>query len=358
MTAVRWSRSYGWAVPFAVLALVVAVDIAFAPQALLAAAYPIAAVAAAAVATVARTVVVAVAAVLLAALSGLWNHNVGSLDWVIRLLLAVALGALAVVVASIREQRESQLRHMTVIAETAQRAMLRVMPAQLGAIGLAARYVSATDAAFVGGDLYEVADTRYGVRLIMGDVRGKGLAGVQMASTVLAGFRRAAAGPPALAAVARELDALVQAVGDDEDFVTAVLAEFYDDHALRVVNCGHHPPLLVDRSGAAHPVDTGEPFLPLGMGSAPRSVRVAWPAGARLLFYTDGLAEARDRDGEFFPLGSAGPVLARGDLGEALDALLARVGRHTGEELDDDMGLVLAEHRTGRAARHRAGSRP
>ncbi len=134
---------------------------------------------------------------------------------------------------------------MTAIAETAQRALLRVMPASIGSLGFAARYVSATEEALVGGDLYEVAETPNGVRVIVGDARGKGLEAVQMAATVLAAFRHAAVKEPTLTAVATDLDDVVTAVAEDEDFVTAVLAEFHDDHTVTLLNCGHHPPLLL-----------------------------------------------------------------------------------------------------------------
>ena len=92
---------------------------------------------------------------------------------------------------------------MTVIAETAQRAVLRTMPTAIGSVGLAARYVSATAEALVGGDLYEVAATPYGVRVIVGDVRGKGLEAVQTAAAVLGAFRAAAFTEPDLGALSR-----------------------------------------------------------------------------------------------------------------------------------------------------------
>lgn len=346
MTSGRWWDRHAVVLPYAVLGLIVALDIVFAPHVALGAVYPLAAVVAALLSTVGRTLVVAATAVLLAAVSGVWTESLGSVDWLLRLLMAVALGALAVVAADLRAQRERDLRHMSAIAETAQRAMLRVMPNRVGPVRFASRYISATRAAQVGGDLYEVADTKYGVRVIIGDVRGKGLAGVQMAATVLATFRRAAVTQPALAAVARELDAVVEGVAGDEDFVTAVLAEFVGNHAVRVANCGHHAPFLVACNGTAELMETGEPALPLGLGSAPRAVQTWCPDGARLLFYTDGLVEARDGDGEFFSLADCASILGTGDLGHALDSLVARVHDHAGHQFDDDMGLVLAEYRS------------
>lgn len=340
MTA-RWS---GVAAPLAVLAVVVGADIAFGTKIVISAAYSIAAVLAGAMTTVRRTSMVALLAVLLSALSGVWNHNFAALDWWVRLTLSVGLGGLAVVSARIRVQRERALRQMTVIAETAQRAVLRTIPTEVGSVGIAARYVSATRSALVGGDLYEVAETPYGVRVIVGDVRGKGLEAVQMAAAVLAAFRRAAFGQPSLPSIAADLDRVLAAIATDEDFVTAILAEFHDDHTVSLVNCGHHPPLLVTADCATDTVETGEPELPLGLEPKPSPVTVPWPQGSRLLLFTDGLVEARDRRGEFFPLADHAALLCGGELDQALDALLGALTRYTGRRLNDDLAVVLAEN--------------
>jgi sigma-B regulation protein RsbU (phosphoserine phosphatase) len=338
-----WSQRPALLGSLAVLVAIVGLDIVFAEIAL-SASYAVAAVVAAAMTTVRRTVQVAVLSVALSALSGLWNEAFGSLDWALRLFLTLGLGALAVLSARIRTRRERELRHMTVIAETAQRALLRSMPSAVGSVGFAARYVSATREALVGGDLYEVAASPFGVRVIVGDVRGKGLDAVQMAGTVLGAFRRSAFTQPSLAAIATDLDAVVTAVADDEDFVTAVLAEFHDDHTMTLVNCGHHPPVLVAGPDEVALVPTGDPVPPLGLGSVPRPVTSRWPGGSRLLIYTDGLVEARDRRGAFFPLVDHAPALGDGSLDDALDGLLARLVDHAGRRLDDDMALVLVEH--------------
>ena len=64
-----------------------------------------------------------------------------------------------------------------------------------------------------------------------------------------------------------------------------------------------------------------------------------------MLFYTDGLIEARDADGTFFPLTNHLHRLKEGSLEEALDALIGRLLEHTGQDIRDDMALVLAENR-------------
>jgi len=342
MVAFRGLVALGTTLPLAVLAAVVVVDALLGRDVVLSAGYGIAALLAATIASVRATAAIAATAAALVGVSGLWNHDLGAQEWTIRLILTIVLGGAAVGLAWIRTQRERDLRDMTLIAETAQRALLRSLPTAVGSLGLAARYISATRAALMGGDLYEVAETPYGVRAIVGDVRGKGLDAVQLAATVLAAFRRSAFTQPVLSDVAAELDGIVASVAGEEDFVTAVLAEFHPNGTVGLVNCGHHPPVLVTAVDLV-PVATGEPQLPLGLGSVPQLVTSSWPRQSRLLLFTDGLVETRNQRGDFFPLEEHGGALRTGTLDEALDRLLSRLRDHAGGGLSDDIALVLAE---------------
>ncbi|GAA4695590.1 PP2C family protein-serine/threonine phosphatase [Nocardioides conyzicola] len=288
-----------------------------------------------------RTGLVALVAVAISALGGTWLGVPYTFDYWFRVSICATLAGLAVLSALLRDRREARLQRMTVIAETAQRAVLRSMPSAIGALGLAARYVSASAEALVGGDLYEVAATPYGVRVIVGDVRGKGLEAVQTAATVLGAFRAAAFSEPDPVALAKRIDETLSRMLGAEEFVTAIVGEFQEDR-VTLANCGHHPPIMVDGGGASE-MDTGEPTVPLGMGSEPVLSEHAWPAGARMLFFTDGLVEARDRSGEFFPLDDFADELGEGTVEEALDALVAHLLAYAGQEMNDDMALVLAE---------------
>ena len=291
--------------------------------------------------TARRTAVVAAASLVCALLAGVWHGTTGTLDWFGRCLLCALLGLVAVQSAALRERREGSLQRMTVIAEAAQQAVLRAMPSAIGSVGLAARYVSATAEAQVGGDLYEVAATPFGVRVIVGDVRGKGLEAVGTAASVLGAFRASAFTEPDIAALCRTIDKTLGRLVGDEEFVTAIVGEFNGDR-VALANCGHHPPLLVTDTRAAT-VDTGEPTVPLGLGSEPTLSEHPWPVGARMLFYTDGLVEARDRRGDFFPLDDFAAELRTGSLEEALDHLVTHLLDFVGHTMSDDLALVLAQ---------------
>jgi hypothetical protein len=97
-----------------------------------------------------------------------------------RELVAVLSGLAAVTLASglsgaLRGRRERVLAAVRSVAEAAQHALLRPVPATVGPFQVAVRYSAAAAEARIGGDLYALLPTPYGVRLIVGDVRGKGL---------------------------------------------------------------------------------------------------------------------------------------------------------------------------------------
>jgi phosphoserine phosphatase RsbU/P len=291
------------------------------------------------------TAVIGLYALGLAVLLGIPDGIVGTTDHLLGCLVVATGAALGTVLAHRRTQQERTLLRVTRIAEVAQRTILRPVPPRMGRVALAVRYLSATEDALVGGDFYEVAVTRYGLRVLVGDVKGKGLEAVQLAALVLAGFRAAATHHSSLVELAAELDHSIRPRVGEEDFVTAVLVQFGRHGELQLVNCGHPPPLRF-RAGAAELLASAEPTTPLGLDPAPTVQRFTLAASDRVLLYTDGLMEARAPDGRPFALdGQVEAVVAASTLGGALDGLVARLLEHAGGHLDDDLALVLAQPR-------------
>jgi phosphoserine phosphatase RsbU/P len=291
-----------------------------------------------------HTAMVGLYALGLAVLLGIPDGIVGTTQHLLGCLVVATGGGLGTWLAHRRTQQERTLLRVSRIAEVAQRTILRPIPPRMGRVALAVRYLSATEDALVGGDFYEVAVTRHGLRVLVGDVKGKGLEAVQLAALVLAGFRAAAA-HPSLVELAAELDHSIRPQLGEEDFVTAVLAQFSRHGELQLVNCGHPPPLRF-RAGAAEWLASAEPTTPLGLDPAPTVQRFTLAASDRVLLYTDGLVEARTSDGRPFALdGQVQAVDATPSLGAALDGLVARLLEHAGGRLDDDLALVLAQPR-------------
>lgn len=228
------------------------------------------------------------------------------------------------------------------LAAVAQRAVLSPLGPQLGQLAIAGRYISASAAADIGGDLYEAVDTDYGVRMIIGDVRGKGLDAVRLASIVLGSYRHVAHERADLRTIVADLDRAVSRSVGDEDFVTVVIAEERGG-TLTIVNCGHPPPLLL-RRGQVIPLVPPTSAPPLGFMPAAQTRVDRLEPGDRILLYTDGLAEAR-RDGAFFPIDErAWGLLGHGTVADGLASLESALVDWVAGQLDDDIALVLMEY--------------
>lgn len=260
-----------------------------------------------------------------------------------------AVGLLSVVIAWVRRRRDAQLVSVRTVAEAAQLAVLPPVPERVGGVRCSGLYRAAQRGTLVGGDLYDVRAGPFGVRALIGDVQGHGLAAVGTVAALLGAFREAVLDDAELAAVAARLDrrlladAASASVEHPELFATAVLLEFTPGLDLvRIVSCGH-PPALRLRGSTVEEVDV-EPGPPLGLGLAgpsPSAVaELALLPGDRLLLHTDGVTEARDTAGYFYPLAARVPVLARDPAG-LVGAVWRDLAAFTNGGPRDDVALLL-----------------
>ncbi|KUN10446.1 hypothetical protein AQI95_01625 [Streptomyces yokosukanensis] len=272
----------------------------------------------------------------------------------------VALGGLLATIASgVRVSKERQALHFQDIAETTRRTVLRPLPPRWAGLEHAGVYLAADVDARVGGDFYDIQPGLHGTRVFVGDVQGKGLAAVETAAALLGTFREAGYHEKDLASVAERLEIRMlrhrshsTALGrDDGDrFATAVLIAFPEDapDTVEIVNFGHEAPLAVGPGGVRE-LPSGD-GLPLGLSdlvpTEPIVHRVPLAADETLLLVTDGVTEARDRTGTFYPLArDIAPAAAadpggagRGDTAprELVRRVRDGVLRHSGGRLGDD----------------------
>lgn len=260
-----------------------------------------------------------------------------------------------------------ELRQARQVAGAAQSALLRPLPPRIDGLGVAAAQLSADRGASIGGDLYEAVATEYGVRAVMGDVRGHGLAAIGTAAAVLGSFREAVHDEPELGGVLRRLDrALARHLRERaerdgtvaEEFVTVLLLEIGEDGELSALNCGHPWPYLLSGS-VVEPISCADPLPPLGPFPLPadlsgRQCGHLLP-GETLVLHTDGAEDARDAHGRFFSL----PGALQGAVEVPPQAVLGRVFTalldHTGGTPKDDVALLAL--RNDRQRKHPSGAR-
>ncbi|MFB8269650.1 MULTISPECIES: PP2C family protein-serine/threonine phosphatase [unclassified Streptomyces] len=275
----------------------------------------------------------------------------------------------------VRRGLQRELRQLRRIAGAAQNVLLRPLPPRIDGLAIAAGQLSSDRGATVGGDLYEAIATDHGVRVVMGDVRGHGLAALATVAAVLGSFREAAHDEVELTCVLRRLERAMArhlrersrdehpAAGGAEpvspvaeEFVTVLLLEIRQDGEVLALNCGHPWPYLLRSHvgsaavarGYAELVAGGDPLPPLGPFPLPAELPVVACGrllpGEGLLLHTDGLEDARDARGRFFPLPAAlaeavrvQPVVPKA----VIRAVYAQLLRHTGGLPSDDAALLV-----------------
>ncbi|GAA3089748.1 PP2C family protein-serine/threonine phosphatase [Streptomyces roseofulvus] len=281
--------------------------------------------------------------------------------------LILSITAASAWVSAVRSRYVRDLAEVTAVADVVQRVVLRPLPPRLGPVDLHLLYVAAAAKARIGGDFYEAVQIPGAVRIMLGDVQGKGLGAVETASVLLGAFRSTAYDAPDLPALADRLDeglARYAAWDPDSDaaerFATVVLVELPDGGDTgRLLNCGHPAPLLQHGSRIAT-IEVAEPSLPLNLaGLADSRHHVEeFPLGPgdRLLLYTDGVSETRDRDGVFYPLEERARLWSDAPSDRIPELLHQDLAAYGADGLDDDVAaLVIA--RTGGAAAPAAGPR-
>ncbi|MFE3269320.1 PP2C family protein-serine/threonine phosphatase [Streptomyces sp. NPDC059215] len=314
---------------------------------------------AAAYADTRRTAVTALLALAALVAAAAERRTLTTENVLVQMLALVLLSTLLLIATRVRERHQRQLTIVSQVSEAAQSVLLRPLPRRAGTLSLASTYVAVETGARIGGDLYALVRAPDATRLIIGDARGKGLGAIGDIETVLGAFRFNAHGHSTLSGLASALESDVSwdlsqshrgdpAEWPGERFVTAAVLEIPDDDpCAHLISFGHLPPLLLHGKHVT-PLEVSVPAPPLGLGALAESeyapLTFRFTQGDRLVLYTDGVTEARDPTGSFYPL--AERVTAWTD--QRPDALVRRIGAdlraHTGGPLADDMALIVLQH--------------
>ncbi|WP_214411512.1 PP2C family protein-serine/threonine phosphatase [Sphaerisporangium fuscum] len=350
MTAVnrRTQRLMG-ALPLASLGIVTAVDLLTGPGLGYLSLLAVGPAFASLVGGIRRTVLIGVLALVLSVVLALYDGVLGDPQSNMSLISILGVTAAAILATAGRQRSERELATVRSVAEVAQRVLLRPVPRRAGHLRAAVSYTSANAEARIGGDLYEVVTGPASVRAIVGDVQGKGLEAVETAALVLGAFREAAHDEPDLRGVSGRLEKALNRRLSGEEFVTAILVEADPGGKLTLLNYGHPPPLILHANGAITLAEPDDTAPPLGLATfgveGPSPHQVAFRPGDQILLYTDGVIEARDRAGRFYPLAERAFLLKDDDPEAALEALRRDLVHHVDAPLHDDAAMLLLRSR-------------
>ncbi|TWV55622.1 serine/threonine-protein phosphatase [Streptomyces misionensis] len=351
----HWRRTHGLLLlPIALIVVLAVVDLAT-PHIPLSPALVIAPALTASFAGPRTTAAVSALALIAQALVAVNQPGIATSIHIVLFVTLAVLSVLLVIYSALRVRHQAQLAQVRTVAEAAQQVLMRPLPERIGPLRISSLYLAAEDEAQIGGDLYAVARSEGGVRVLIGDVRGKGLPAIGEAALLLSAFRESSHRHLPLDDMVGALEQSVTRYTTDmeseeergERFATALLLEVPDrEPVIRMTSCGHPPPLLL-RPGHAVTVPSLHPSPPLGVQvSGEHALDVfSFEPGDTLLLYTDGVIEARDAGRRFYPL--AERVARWTEHGpEALtDHLRRDLLAHAGGRLGDDAALI-ALHRT------------
>ena len=172
----------------------------------------------------------------------------------------------------------------------------------------------------VGGDCFDYAVNDGVLDMSIFDAMGHGLTSSILASLIVGAYRHGRRAGLDLPAIATSADAAARSFPGPSMFATALLARMrLDTGHLTWMSCGHPQPIIV-RRGNTLPAVQANPGVPIGLGMlgsvVGTLVEVALEPGDGVLFYTDGITEARNPDGEYFGEDRLRDLLGREHLAE------------------------------------------
>jgi sigma-B regulation protein RsbU (phosphoserine phosphatase) len=241
-----------------------------------------------------------------------------------------------------RRQDRKQQRELDE-ARLIQRALLPAALPQVHGLRLAAVWQPMDG---VGGDCFDVTVSGSAVGVMIADVAGKGMPAALLMSNLQAAVRAFAQDGAAPCALATSVNRLLCRHMVSGRFVTFCFARIDAAHGcVAYVNAGHNPPLVIRAGGAVERLTEGGTVLGVFPDATFVQAQIGVSPGDRLLFYTDGISEARNTDGEEFgeqriaAAAIAGRTLSAEDLKARV---AAEVQAFTGGAFDDDATIIVA----------------
>jgi sigma-B regulation protein RsbU (phosphoserine phosphatase) len=227
-------------------------------------------------------------------------------------------------------------------ARLIQRGLLPTAVPQVGGVDVAVAWQPVED---VGGDCFDTLAFGRSIGVSIADIAGKGLPAALLMSNLQAAVRAFAQEGAAPASVCASVNRLLCRNMASGRFATFCYARI-EPHAKRLVysNAGHNPPLVVRADGTTTTLSEGGMVLGVFPDNAYEQGDVPIARGDRVVFYTDGITEARNPAGDEFGEErlTTAALESRNLPVEAMkDALLTAVNTFTGGSFEDDATLIV-----------------
>jgi len=187
-------------------------------------------------------------------------------------------------------------------------------------------------------DFFDLGDDRFAI--VLADVSGKGMPAALLMSATRGILRNLVKADPAPGRILSQLNQTLLEDLPTGKFVTMIYAVLNAcTREITVASAGHLRPLLINGECSFVEVDTG---LPLGLGSSPYpEYTMVLKPGTQLLFYTDGITEAMNRDDEEYGAGRLVEHFLR--PGACVEELIEEIRRfgHGSDRADDATAVLI-----------------
>jgi sigma-B regulation protein RsbU (phosphoserine phosphatase) len=247
-------------------------------------------------------------------------------------------------IADARAARRRDQRHQREFedARLIQRGLLPSSVPRIAGLDIAAAWQPADG---VGGDCFDTLAFGSSLGVSIADIAGKGLPAALLMSNLQAAVRAFAQEAALPASVCSNVNRLLCRNMASGRFATFCYARI-DAAGRRIVysNAGHNPPLLIRAFGSLERLTDGGMVLGIFPDIRYEQATLALAAGDRLLFYTDGITEARNPAGDEYEEDKLAAIATASrtlPVEEMKDAILADVNGFTGGQFEDDATLIV-----------------
>jgi len=263
--------------------------------------------------------------------------------------------AIAIENAQLYEQIARQERRLERDLSLARELQMRLLPQarpKLAHLDVAAKFVPARA---IGGDLYDfIPYSMSRLGLVIGDVSGKGAPAAIYAALVSGILRSHAPIEPGPSEMLSAVNLSLAERRIEAQFVSLIYAVWDDEHrTLTVSNSGLPRPIYVHEGKNEVIEATG---LPLGLFDEAEydEFEFRMKPGDMFVFFSDGILDARNRNGELFGRGRVEKIVlecAGKSADCVVDSLFQAVAEHSaGMETFDDQTVVAIRVRSGSSA--------